>query len=207
MSVPLLKKSFLVSFFGHLALFGIFSFSFGPVLGRVDYPAINFPGAWLNSYDLIRGLPKKPASDRILSQSAIVGVKKIYSSQAAAAGLVKPAARPLIGSGKAPFLMPRIAKFALKKKPAIMLHPRLPNYFSVYFQDRQMVHIELLFNISSASAGNALTIKRSISSGNLEVDLLSMRYISNYLFIQRSSFPSNAWQPIKIDLSFNHDRY
>ncbi len=205
MSVPLLKKSFFVSLCGHLALFGIFSFSFGPALRRANYPSINSTGALLSSYDLSRKLIQQSVNDKILSQSAIVSAKKIPGNQALPAGYAKPASKLAISRDKAVFLMPRVGKFILKKKPAIMFYPRLPNYFSVYFQDRQKVHIELLFNIVAASPENTLTVKRSISSGNLEVDLLSMRYISNYLFIQKSSFPTNGWQPIKIDLSFNNN--
>jgi len=44
-------------------------------------------------------------------------------------------------------------------------------------------------------------IKRKISSGNLEVDLLTMRYIGHYLFIQQKRFTPNNWQTVKIDLS------
>ena len=38
-------------------------------------------------------------------------------------------------------------------------------------------------------------------SGNLEADLLSMRYINHYLSVQQQMFPVNKWQVVKIELS------
>lgn len=202
--MPLFKKSFFVSICGHLALFGIFSFSFGQVLSQADYPVINCPGSLLSNYDLaIHQAVKKSSGGNLLPQAAASGVRKIQGSRQPALRGDKPAARVSLSRVKKVFSAPRIGRFALKKKPAIMFYPRLPNYFSVYFQDRQVVHIELLFNITAASPENTLTVKRSISSGNLEADLLSMRHISNYLFIQKPSFSTNGWQPVKIDLSFD----
>jgi len=204
MTAPLLRKSFLVSICGHLALFGFFSFSFGQVLSRADYPVISCPGSLLNNYDLATGPAiKKSSGVNIPPQFAAAGVKKIESSRQPALSAAKPSVKALAGRVKKVFTAPRIGGFPLKKKPAIMFYPRLPDYFSVYFQDRQKVHIELLFNITAAAPENTLTIKRSISSGNLEADLLSMRHISNYLFIQKSSFTTHGWQPVKIDLSFD----
>jgi hypothetical protein len=58
-----------------------------------------------------------------------------------------------------------------------------------------------MFKVDSSGGRNSLEIKRKISSGNLEVDLLSMRYLSPYLFIQQNRFTPNNWQTVKIDLS------
>jgi hypothetical protein len=88
-----------------------------------------------------------------------------------------------------------------KKEAVIMFYPQLPYNFLIYFQDRQLVHIELMYNIISRDSANSIIIKRKISSGNLEVDLLSMRYIGHYLFIQQDAFAPNIWQTVKIDLS------
>jgi len=88
-----------------------------------------------------------------------------------------------------------------RKEPAIMFYPRLPYHFALYFKDRQTAHIELSFQVTSAGKRNSIMIKRKISSGNLEADLLSMRYISHYLFIQQAKGVANKWQTVKIDLS------
>ncbi|MGE5197021.1 MAG: hypothetical protein ACM3IL_00745, partial [Deltaproteobacteria bacterium] len=75
----------------------------------------------------------------------------------------------------------------------------------LYFKDRQAAHIELMFNVLPDGKSNSMDIKRKISSGNLEVDLLTMRYLSHYLFIQQAGFPANKWQTVKIELSPKND--
>jgi hypothetical protein len=86
-----------------------------------------------------------------------------------------------------------------------MFYPRLPYHFALYFKDRQTVHIELMFQVISGAQRNSILVKRRVSSGNLEADLLSMRYISRYLFIQQRGFAPNKWQTVKIDLSTAND--
>jgi hypothetical protein len=88
-----------------------------------------------------------------------------------------------------------------QKESVLVFHPLLPYQLQLYFKDRQTVHIELMFNIISGRENKAIVVKRKISSGNLEADLLSLRYISHYLFIQRARFQPNNWQTVKIDLS------
>jgi len=92
-----------------------------------------------------------------------------------------------------------------RKESAIMFYPRLPYHFALYFKDRQTVHIELAFAVVSGAQRNSILVKRRISSGNLEADLLSMRYISRYLFMQQRGFVPNKWQTVKIDLSTAND--
>jgi len=92
-----------------------------------------------------------------------------------------------------------------RKESAIMFYPRLPYHFALYFKDRQTVHIELAFAVISGDKRNSILVKRRISSGNLEADLLSMRYISRYLFMQQRGFVPNKWQTVKIDLSTAND--
>lgn len=94
-----------------------------------------------------------------------------------------------------------------KKETPIIFYPRLPHYFTLYFKDRQIVHIELLFNIVSAGnkTNSGISIKRKVSSGNLEADLMCMRYIGRYLFMQKTLFSPDHWQIVKIDLSAKSD--
>jgi hypothetical protein len=87
--------------------------------------------------------------------------------------------------------------------PVLLLHPLLPYQFDLYFKDRQAVHIELEFFITKSSDRNFVSLRRRISSGNLEADLLSMRYIGHYLFIQQARFMPNSWQSVKIEFSPN----
>jgi hypothetical protein len=82
-----------------------------------------------------------------------------------------------------------------------MLHPLLPYQFELFFKDRQVAHIELEFCLLNNNGKNSVVVRRKISSGNLEADLLSSRFMNHYLFIQQNRFPSDIWQSIKIQLS------
>lgn len=92
-----------------------------------------------------------------------------------------------------------------RKGQEIMLHPVLPYDFSLYFSDRQIAHVELMFSVGALDNPNYIKVKRRVSCGNLEVDLLSMRYIERYLFIQHMRFQPASWQTVKIDLSGKND--
>ena len=88
-----------------------------------------------------------------------------------------------------------------RRTQEILFHPLLPYSFPLYFKDRQVAHVELLFKILQDKLRSYILVKRKISSGNLEVDLLSVRYISHYLFLRQAAFAPGAWQVVKVDLS------
>lgn len=93
-----------------------------------------------------------------------------------------------------------------RQEPTIIFHPLLPYGFTLYFKDRQVAHVELMFKMLPIGTGNSILIKRKISSGNLEVDLLTLRYIGHYLFIHKTCLFPNNWQTVKIDLSAKNDK-
>lgn len=209
-----------ISLMGHITVFSIFSFSFGDRIPKTDYANISFLGQILRSSDLsrtfkvrdlnnqyfspllynrIKGLNKKidmPTFNRAVKGYTIVSEKHFKPSVTLASGEEKiifmPEAKPISFVGE-------------RREPIIMFYPHLPQHFLLYFKDRQAVHIELMFNIISDNRMNYVAIKRKVSSGNLEVDLLSMRYISHYLYIRQAGFSNNDWQTVKIDLSANND--
>ncbi|TRZ49509.1 hypothetical protein D4Q80_01940 [bacterium] len=201
------RKTVFISLAGHLAVFGFFSFSFGPKIPMVNYAAVSFQGAILNSYDLIsrpafstgkfsRLFFKKPDT------RGLVGKKMDYPSLANY--YFKPQFTYALSEKKTGFFKGReesTTYVPAKKESVIMFYPSLPYHFMLYFKDRQAVHIEIMFKVDSYGSRNSLEIKRRISSGNLEVDLLSMRYLSPYLFIQQNRFTPNNWHTVKIDLS------
>jgi hypothetical protein len=115
-------------------------------------------------------------------------------------GSSKPQAAPEYNRQKV--LKPEFsgAKKTGPRSYSITLYPPLPYHFLLYFKDRQAVHIELEFNKISKGQNSSILIKRKISSGNLEADLLSMRYLEHYLLLQQSQLPSNEWQSVKIEL-------
>ncbi len=215
-----LKKTIGLSLLGHVTIFSIFSFSFGYKTPKVNYVEVSFWGGILRASEL-----KPYSSPAVINMQNFrnrrikeIFVKKsdIQSIDAAIGGhpwvygyYLKPAAFLKTASEK-PFSIQEKTSLLLSHKKevsAIMFYPSLPHHFLLYFKDRQLAHIELMFNIISGQKINPIVIKRKISSGNLEADLLSMRYISHYLFIQQAAFPSNIWQQVKIELSPKDDKY
>lgn len=95
--------------------------------------------------------------------------------------------------------------FLTRKEPAIIFHPVLPYDFTLYFKDRQVAHVELMYKVMPQLEGITAMVKRKISSGNLEVDLLSLRYINRYLFMQHTGIIAVDWRTVKIDLSKKND--
>ena len=82
---------------------------------------------------------------------------------------------------------------------SIMFYPPIPYHFLLYFKDRQTAHVEVAFYISPK--GKFVGIKRKISSGNPEVDLLIMRNLNHFLNLNKSNLALDSWQTVKVDLS------
>lgn len=205
----MLKKSIVISVCGHLALFSVFNLSFGKALFKLDCPTVNFWGQILpksamvssaSSVNLIRGFLISSPNKLLVSQ-------KVSSLSVTTQYHIKP--QVILGNRqeKIDFIPKPLSPsyFSLRRKESVvMLHPQLPYYFNLLFKDRETVHIELQFNIVMSKNRRYTVVKRKISSGNLEADLLSMRYIGHYLSIQNKKFFPNAWQTIKIDLSIRN---
>ncbi|MDD5566203.1 MAG: hypothetical protein PHG31_04880 [Candidatus Omnitrophica bacterium] len=201
-----LRSSLFISLIGHLAVWGIFSFSFGEPLQKPIHTPVFFWGQLLQGRDMqsdffAASLPaiqiKKQEGARLLFKkpSAVSTEPQAY--------YLKPSAGLIAPSSKLDF-MPRatVGSYPYGKQDAmIMLHPILPEYFMLLFQDRQVVNIGLEFKIITSKKRNYTILKRKISSGNLQADLLTMRYISHYLFIQGERFHQDSWQTISIELS------
>lgn len=196
-----MKRTVCVSLVGHLLAFGLFSLSFGRKLPEVNYTDIFFMGRILAGYDFnltkfaaaqLRGnryllwLPPKDKKDNPFQYYL---KPHILLENLKTKGVFIPEEAPV-----------RPAKTD-NKSGSIMFYPHLPYNFMFYFKDRQTVHMEIMFNISSQRPHNTVELKRKVASGNLEADLLGMRYIKHYLFIQQAHFAPNEWQKVKIDLS------
>jgi len=211
MTSPLFRKTIFISLLGHIAVFSIFSFSFGNRIAKIHYGSVSFWGGLLNSYDFIsHGAFINIGTKAIFRHTRTLNIptEKLDTSLFLSDSYFKPAVnlaleREKIILPQRPITLP-IKK--IDKRPVVMFHPVLPYHFTLYFKDRQMVHIQLMFNISTRPDNtNSISLKRKISSGNLEVDLLSMHYISHYLFIQQARFPPNSWQTVKIEFSPRND--
>ena len=198
-----LKKPFFFSLLSHAALFGIFSFSLGYKLPNFGTTRVFFLGSFLNNNEIAIPLNKTtsvPLHNKNIP--AKISLPQNNSNVSYSYGYTKPVADISLVQGKIPFYPQKEPwKFTqARTESSIMFYPQIPYNFLLYFKDRQVANIEIMFNLNSTNGINAVDIKRKISSGNLEADLLSMRYISHYLFIQQSRFPLNKWQTVKIEL-------
>ncbi|MBN1913392.1 MAG: hypothetical protein JW788_03220 [Candidatus Omnitrophica bacterium] len=196
---PLLRKALSFSFLGHLAVFGIFNVSFGPNLLSRDTSNVYFWGEIF--------LPSERKEESLGYSPVLSGNYRILSSQGRTYDFSQPALKPLNTGvshsqkityfSNAGLLNPAVRR----KEPVVMLYPELPYHFLLYFKDRQIAHIEFMFNIGSSGKRSSVLIHRKVSSGNLELDLLSMRHISRYIAMQQLQFTPGTWQKVRIDLS------
>jgi len=205
-TLDLFGKTILISICAHLSMLGMFTFSFGLKIPAADYGRVSFWGASLRKSDF----SVIPAKSRMMpaEKSGFINTavnNKSVENILLANPSFKPRASLGLEADKVPFIQKTtsIAPAGDRKgKKEIVLYPSLPHQFMLYFKDRQVAHIELVFNILSKGAGRAgVLVRRKVSSGNLEADLLSMRYINHYLLIQHAAFIPNNWQSVKIDLS------
>jgi hypothetical protein len=203
-----LKNTILISSLGHLLVFGMFSFSFNSNKPGNLEPALVFWGQILPKAALdFRALGSVSAPAINPKLDTVLPKRLSPESSLATSYSLKPGVEVPFVTEKPAFIPPDvIPEFVPEKKDSpIMFHPLLPYQLQLYFKDRQAVHIELMFNIVSLRDKNSILIKRKISSGNLEADLLSSRYINHYLFIQQARFSRDNWQTVKIDLSTKND--
>ncbi len=197
----------MVSFLGHMTVFSLFGFSFGDKIPPANYTPTTFWGMVLRNSDLVprRQHPDLKMAPLPHTAPLLPQTNKVYPPISNV--YLKPAVGLVFNSEKMVF----VSQTQLgpgpwrKKEPVMMFYPHLPYNFLLYFQDRQAVHIELMFNISLKDNVSLINIKRKISSGNLEADLLTLRYIGHYLSIEEAAFPQNKWQTVKIDLSQKND--
>lgn len=216
------KKTITISICSHLAAFIIFGFSFGRIIPKAQYADVSFFGQILMNVELSSKLSVGNLKPVSLERRSLLAEKQQHLvseikpdspySSILSGGYFKPHSIASILEAQKPVLLFRkehsILTEAIKREPVVLLHPVLPYNVTLYFRDRKSAHVELLFKISSEGQRNpAVLLKRKISSGNLEVDLLAMRYISHYLSIRESDFIPDKWRSIKIELSAKNDQY
>ncbi len=206
MEIRGLKKTILVSLFGHLTLFSLIGFSFGIKLPRMNVTDVySFKGMAPDIKPLPAGYFYGSGIREFLA--AKIGVLTLKETAkelpAIPAGYLKPGIELAFNEEKSTpqGSLTRGLPILKRRESVIMFHPQIPYHVTLYFKDRQVIHIELMFNVVPAGNNTSIRIKRKISSGNLEADLLSMRYISRYLFMQQLGFAPYIWQTVKIDLS------
>jgi hypothetical protein len=203
---PLLRNAIIISCAGHFAALGVFGFSFGRKIPDANFGPVSFWGQVLSSsqlkpFDASLGVSFPRISSSIKPDTSLLKVSQ--DSLDLRSFHVKPVVARSLGIEKPAFIDPAIAALPAitRNQPSIVLHPMLPYSFSLYFKDRQVAHVELLYKVEGELGNQSLFLKRKVSSGNLEADLLVLRYINHYLSIQRRNLTSEDWQSVKIDLS------
>lgn len=204
----------------HLIFFSAFTFSFNPKVVPLESPGIHFFGRVLpdfpQDFQLMDGNPLfLPCGKKRISLIHSLGNLAENTCLVDRQGFLTPLLplKPAASAGaglftrKETFVPPLFsaddALFPKTLEPPIVFHPSLPGSFSLYFRDRRSVHVELMFKKDAGPQGlkNYIVVKRKISSGNLEADLLITRYLKHYFFIRRQDFSGRDWQTVKIDLS------
>lgn len=210
MNASVIRKSIFISLLGHLTALSIFTLSFGSRLPALNYSQVNFWGAFpstnqINQVNL--GNERYNKVNPLLTQDISTLKKMAQEASRLPYYYQRPKLDMSLVSEKLVFEEKPSDKMLVsaRKIQPIIFHPLLPYNFSLYFKDRQVAHVELMFNVMTSQEKNSIVIKRRISCGNLEVDLLSMRYIGHYLFAQQKNFNPNIWQTVKIDLSAKND--
>ncbi|MCX7926664.1 MAG: hypothetical protein N2606_00775 [Candidatus Omnitrophica bacterium] len=207
-----IRKSIIISLTSHFFIISFFSFYFTGLNLKISNPTLQY---WTDTLlqtqtDNLTFIPSNKKSlffiepavklNNLGSQPEDIYRLKEYNYRKPPADIeIKTDEKKFIG------LLPEIIKRPMPRPSSIMFHPLLPYQLQLYFRDRQAVHIELQFQINQQSKRTNIHIKRKISSGNLEADLLSIRSIYHYLFIQQALFIPNKWQTVSIYLSSKND--
>ena len=204
-----LKRFVILSLGLHFIIFSIFGLTFGKRYKKLNFNEVYFLGDLLKSHDFLPPANSvKNLINEIFSSPLVHKVKIIPEDTKERVWqdvLKKPAVNFALEKA-----LPKIPVYAgkellsLEKKDSfVMFYPALPGKFNLYFKGRQTAHIELTFAYNLNNAWRReIFVKRIISSGNLEADLLSMRYLKRYLIMQQHGSTNQNWQKVKIDLGF-----
>ncbi|MBL7081974.1 MAG: hypothetical protein ISS44_05365 [Candidatus Omnitrophica bacterium] len=200
-----LKSAVFISLIWHIFCFNSLEFTFNhkQIKGDLEFSKIFFLGSILQRIDY-----------RPKSLSRVTSGPQFFRSTIKSSTGKEVMLRPFISQPSSEFKKPhpvnltdhKIGYFPLLSAPeikkvdsSIMFYPPMPYHFLLYFKDRQTAHMEVAFYISPK--GKVAKIRRKISSGNPEVDLLVMRNLVHFLNLCKSNFALGSWQTVKIDLS------
>ena len=217
------SKIFSLSLAGHVLVLGIIGVSFTR-RSNLERPVIYFGPGLLRKYDLEK--PAQVLAKRKLNIAAgrgagiMAGRFKFMrlrpENPIFQAANERRARQDFFYAGKPPAVYTSddrkaLSRFASGIPPwdasgnnPVFMYPVLPEHLLIYFRDREKVHIELSFRIVSRNGIEQIEVKRKISSGSLEMDLLVLRQVNQYLLLQHNFFPLNIWQTVKIDFSLGY---
>lgn len=178
-------------------------FFLGPILEENNYylqsdSQIEESRNRLNAKDMLTPLERNTLIRRDFLTGLRVKSSPVYESDLGLINFKKPHIDNLIDN-KITHFKPFSISTNRRSGASIMFYPQMPYHFLLYFKDRQIAHVEIAFYISPK--GRVIGIKRKISSGNPEVDLLIMRNLAHFLNLCKSNFALGSWKTVKIDLS------
>jgi len=202
----------LISLTAHLLALSVFSVSLNRA-SVVDYPYIFFGAGLLDPADFDisvtgecrkRAVPAKRFKFRIPSAS---GRAEESFRPGQDSAVLKPEALP-VRPARIQFSLPERSESPhIGVNQPLLMYPMLPAYLPLYFKDREKAHIGLSFRIMPASPDGKdyIEIKRKITCGNPEVDLIVLRQVEYYLLLQRRYFQGARWHNVNIDFSPSYD--
>lgn len=202
-----LKHTIIISICSHVLAFGFFGFSFGGKLPDLSLYNVTFLGNIMKNYEMTSRYKLedndflKDASKKNIFLPDIKNKIRTKDFDA----FLKPSAHfsALSSRGEVKINSEVFTFPKRSKEPTITFYPILPSHFSLYFRDRNQAHIELEYAPQGDTLRNIFVVRRKISSGNLEVDLLAQRYIEQYLSAYHSQQNFTGWKTVKIDLEQN----
>ncbi len=209
MNESLLKRTVLISLLWHGMTFVVFRVSAGDRFMALAPGGVYFRGAILDLRDIHPGVAprtvkengraRETAAPFLRSVGPEVPLLPVQTGKPHVSIPITPEKRTA-----QPGLAPAVLSLP-RRDSTVTFYPRLPYHFLLYFKDRQTVHIELAFRRLSGQGLYALAIRRKVSSGNLEADLLTARYLSHYLFVQQADARGDEWKTVKVELSPKND--
>ncbi len=212
-----LKFTIFISLFCHIFCFSSVKLTFGKRIDAEDsynFYNVFFLGPIFTKSDYTRDSIKRSNFASGTSRVVFLCRTNALGTLSKAQGLTQVPQPYLIHLSKSEFNKPSLPNLRddkilylepsptlkLKKgESSIMFYPSMPYHFLLYFKDRQTAHMEVAFCISPK--GRIDVIKRKISSGNPEVDLLIMRNLTHFLNLCKANFTSGSSRVVKIDLT------
>ncbi len=197
----------IVSLLCHVFCFANIEFTFGKddSAGDLRFSEVYFLGSILPTFDSFAKLPQETDSyDSRLNNRFFVNTLDLGSSLEYNWPQSVPSSQDVslvnLTDDKIIYALPVPSLKNKQPHSSVIFYPSMPYHFLLYFKDRQSVHIEVSFYISPK--GKVTRMKRKVSSGNPEVDLLVMRNLTHFLNLCKSDLTLGAWQTVKVDLSY-----
>jgi hypothetical protein len=198
------RYGILVSCAFHGITAALFTFSFGRVLPAPSVTETHFLGQLLNSWDIVPEMAA--ATGMVRTREGVDALLPAAKSRARAVPEQLPFAA--LKPGRAVVIVPEKGSaafhqvpFPVRVEPVITFYPHLSPNILLYFKDRQNIHMELGYMMELRQGRPKVQVRRRVSSGNLEADLLSMRYIGRSLMLHQVYLEPSHWYRAKIDLA------